>query len=391
MTHTFEPFPLLAYLLPVICCFCYGLMLIFRRESRVKRIMGIMMLMSCFCFTMSLTYDSMMQQDGRVPILNVWHMGSVLMMCPVVGWYLTLLIRPDANFFPSHFLFMVPFFISVIGTILFIRFTPTTPNVYAIKDYWTLLGTYPEAGYRLVLTAAFVAEIIYMFTRTELQLKAHRERIKNDFSYTEKVNLSWIHILVIMTFFCCALNFVYAFTASVHTRTIYNIFFFVVIVSQCVYGGTHSDIYYIPESGTGEKTRYKRPPDAALLLPSGHEKTKISPLIYKKIREGLANLLERQEIYCKPDLRLDDLADMLHTNKTYISQVINESFHTNFYTLINRYRIKKAVTLLKNPQLQIKDIWTQSGFNSQSVFNVMFKKEMEVTPSEWIKKMKNKK
>ncbi len=387
MAQTFEPFPFLAYLLPVICCFCYGLMLIFRHESRVKRIMGIMMLMACFCFAMSLTYDSMMQQDGQVPILNVWHMGSVLMMCPVIGWYLTLLIRPDAKFFPGHFLFMMPFFLSAIGTILFLRFTPTTPNVFTIKDYLALLGDYPEAIYRVVLTAAFVAELIYMFTRAELQLKAHRERIKNDFSYTEKVNLDWVQILVIMTFFCCALNLIYAFTASVHTRTIFNILFFVVIVGQCVYGGTHSDIYYIPEPGNGKKPRYARPPDAALLLPPEQEKTKISPMAHKKIHEGLMNLLEQQEIYSKPDLRLDDLADMLMTNKTYVSLVINESFHTNFYTLINRYRIKKAMTLLESPQTQIKDIWIESGFNSQSVFNAMFKKEMGITPSEWTKKV----
>ncbi len=386
MDNGFELFPLLAYLLPVLCCFCYGLMLIFRRESRVKRIMGIMMLMACLCYAMSLAYDSVMQQDGRVPILNVWHMGSVLMMCPVIGWYLTLLIRPDAKFFPHHFLFMMPFFLSVIGTLLFLRFAPATPNVYTIKDYLALLGDYPEAGYRLVLTVAFVAELVYMFTRTELQLKAHRIRMKNDFSYTEKVDLSWVQILVIMTLFCCALNFVYAFTASVQARTVYNILFFVVIVSQCVYGGTHDDIYYLPEPKGAKKPRYARPPHAALLLPQEQEKVKLSPVIQEKIREGLTDLLERQEIYCKPDLRLDDLAEMLHTNKTYVSLVINESFHTSFYTLINRYRVKKAVDLLEKQQVQVKDIWAQSGFHSQSVFNAVFKKEMQLTPSEWLKK-----
>ncbi len=389
MTSIFESFPLLAYLLPVICCFCYGLMLIFRRESRVKRTMGFMMLMASLCYATSLAYDSMVQQDGLVPILNVWHMGSSLMMCPILIWYLTILIRPDTKFFSRYFLFLIPFFVSIIVSFLFVFFAKPMPDVYTIADYMSLLKTYPETTYRLILTVVFAAELVYLPVGAELQLKAHRKRIKNDFSYTEKVDLNWIHILILLCFICGVLNFVYAFSSSVQTRTVYSIMFFILIVIFCILGGIHPDIYYLSEPEGTKGPRYERPPHAVLFIPPEQEKVKISPLMYEKIYKGLTELLEQQEIYCKPDLRLDDLADILHTNKTYVSLVINESFHTNFYTLINQYRIRKAVTLLENPKLQIKAICIQSGFYSQSVFNTLFKKEMGITPSEWMKKVKN--
>ena len=124
----------------------------------------------------------------------------------------------------------------------------------------------------------------------------------------------------------------------------------------------------------------------ALNMMPAHEQAKISKPLFDKIHEGLAELLERQEIYCKPDLRLDDLAGMLFTNKTYVSLVINEAYQTGFYVLMNRYRVKKAVRLMGDKSMQIKDIWIQSGFNSQSSFNAIFRKEMGMTPLEWKKK-----
>jgi AraC-like DNA-binding protein len=243
---------------------------------------------------------------------------------------------------------------------------------------------YPEAIHRLVLAAVHITMSIYVFTHVELQLKAHRERIKNDFSYHRKVNMNWFQIPVILIILCFALNFVFAFTSSMELRMVYNFIFFVLHAAWCVYVSIQSDVYYIPAS-EGVKPLFEQPAAAALFVPPGSERPKISQIAFDTIREGLNELLEKREIYCQPDLRLDDLAVMLNTNKTYVSLVINESYHTNFYTIINQYRVKKAAQILEEKKMQIKEVWMQSGFNSQTSFNALFRKEMGMTPVEWAK------
>jgi AraC-like DNA-binding protein len=102
-------------------------------------------------------------------------------------------------------------------------------------------------------------------------------------------------------------------------------------------------------------------------------------------------VLEQEKAFCQKDLTVNKLAEQLHTNKSYISQVFNEKLGRNFNAIINEYRIKEAVSLLsdlKKHHLTIEAIATDSGFNSISAFNSAFKKYTGVTPSFFLKAVK---
>jgi AraC-like DNA-binding protein len=63
----------------------------------------------------------------------------------------------------------------------------------------------------------------------------------------------------------------------------------------------------------------------------------------------------------------------------------------NFYEFINNYRIKEAKEILtadSNQEKTISDIFLAVGFNSKSVFNTFFKKNVGLTPSEFRKQLK---
>lgn len=99
--------------------------------------------------------------------------------------------------------------------------------------------------------------------------------------------------------------------------------------------------------------------------------------------EQLEQMMLRDKAYCDPLLSIDKLAEMLDTNRTYLSKVINEQFQTSYSNYINRLRLEEAIRRLSNPQdeTSMKDLAPMIGFNSLSSFYTLFKKRYGITPT----------
>ena len=98
----------------------------------------------------------------------------------------------------------------------------------------------------------------------------------------------------------------------------------------------------------------------------------------------MEKLMKQDKIYTKTKITIDDLATKLNTNRSYLSQIINSHFKTNYKSFINSYRISEARRLLVNPSFEnytIEAIANEVGFGSKSVFNEIFKRETGITPS----------
>jgi YesN/AraC family two-component response regulator len=71
------------------------------------------------------------------------------------------------------------------------------------------------------------------------------------------------------------------------------------------------------------------------------------------------------------DLRITDLVDMLHVNRTYISSFINREYGLNFSGFINKYRIEEYNALKENPaysKISKLELAEMAGFNSYRSF-----------------------
>ena len=100
--------------------------------------------------------------------------------------------------------------------------------------------------------------------------------------------------------------------------------------------------------------------------------------------EKLKKVLRTTEVYTNPNLRLEELANLIGIPGYQLSQVISLGLKTTYYEFINSYRIEKVKQMLKNEEFEdatILDIAFQSGFNSKSSFNTFFKKYTGMTPS----------
>jgi YesN/AraC family two-component response regulator len=97
------------------------------------------------------------------------------------------------------------------------------------------------------------------------------------------------------------------------------------------------------------------------------------------------HLMMDQHVFLQPKLTLDDVAESLRTNKTYVSKMVNNTYNLGFPELINILRVDYAEQyILSHREAKQEEIAQQCGFLSASSFNTIFKKITGMTPKMWI-------
>ncbi len=105
---------------------------------------------------------------------------------------------------------------------------------------------------------------------------------------------------------------------------------------------------------------------------------------FDDLKEKLLDLFEREKIFLNPDIRINEVALRLYTNKTYLSKVIRLKTNKNFCQLVHFYRVREAIRLYAdNPELTISQLGRMVGFNSMTTFNTAFGRNTGYTPAEW--------
>ena len=110
------------------------------------------------------------------------------------------------------------------------------------------------------------------------------------------------------------------------------------------------------------------------------------------IKLALNNALAAEQLFLNESLTLSNLANHVQLTDKKLSTFINQELTTNFYELINQYRLaafKKELILPENQHLTIWGIASECGFNSKTSFNRIFKKQTGLTPSQYQKQLKN--
>lgn len=98
----------------------------------------------------------------------------------------------------------------------------------------------------------------------------------------------------------------------------------------------------------------------------------------------ICRMMDGERLYAEPQLTRERMAELLGTNRTYLTRVIKEKTGMNYLQFINSYRINEAIRILSDKDkvnYPLKQIWSDLGFSSPSTFFKLFQQTVGITPS----------
>jgi AraC-like DNA-binding protein len=223
----------------------------------------------------------------------------------------------------------------------------------------------------IVVDVQFVAYIVMALV---LVARYQRALVQSQ-SSIEKSSLSWLRTLLfgytIINLPYLLKHFIFLFTGTFDESLILvNLFGNLAFVTALVLKGLHhSELFAGLES---PPVKYGRS-----LLPE----TQRAALLAK-----LGELMEREKPFLEPDLTLQDLAGRLAVTPHQLSQILNDGLRQSFYDFVNGYRVRESQhRLAAAPQSgkTVLEVLYETGFNSKSTFNSVFKKHTGMTPTEF--------
>ena len=245
-----------------------------------------------------------------------------------------------------------------------------------------------QALAHLTVKIIFALEIPPVLIAGWRYINTYNLRIENFYSNTENKTLQpvklLLSVLVLASLISAACNFIgrIYFTESIWLVAIPALAFSTLILligyfglyQQFSVGNLEED-----DKATSDSPQSTEPitPEVQQALPTEME------YLAKEIRE----LIDKEKIFLQPNLKINDLATMLNTNRNYIYNAINKEIGMSFSDFVNLRRIQYAVSLIdKNPKTILSDVAYKSGFSSASAFYRNFKSIMGCSPSEYQRK-----
>ena len=295
------------------------------------------------------------------------------------------------------------------------------PFVVLMVVFW--VHPVPLAYHAMHFAAILCAVFIALWALRELP--RFERALKEEYSYAEYINLHWLRG-VILLFFCLLMLWVYDSMASGVRYD--NIFLFnslVMWIAACFCFYRQSVVinavksYFVEPSEDNAETNLdaaENDLDKAMAHLEAAEADQNAPHAHtqpESVAETVAEpqpvaeqpvepepeelklqqeaafaermylLFEKEHVYLNPRLRLSELAMLLGTNRTYLSQYFNQNCESTFYDFVNDYRIHHAKLLLHSTDDTLETIAMNSGFNSLSTFRRAFVQREGMSPIEF--------
>ena len=303
--------------------------------------------------------------------------GIPLLFGPLIYLY-TLVLTSNERSIKKRLVHLAPYLINLLILVPF--FLKKAEEKIQILDYFTATITGGTDGYHTynILLRFSISAIGLFYSLSSIKvLRIYSNKLLDEYSAIEKLKLDWLRN-VLYSFLI--LSVVFILTSFITFRDPYpqfdyNVYYFL-LVSILVYALSYKAL--------------NQPALITLVGKANETKTKLTAGTEDTLghQQHLKSFMVDQKPYLNGELTATKLDEDLNMSRHQLSTLLNEVIGLSFYDFINNYRIeefKERMKLSENNHLTMFGIALDSGFNSKTSFNTIFKKATGQTPSQYKK------
>lgn len=242
-----------------------------------------------------------------------------------------------------------------------------------------------EQVYGFILLAAISFSFIYLIYHLVILIRYQIKssgKLKYFYATIKDKNLYWINILIVGLMIVVILDIAlgaYIASFGVQWIPILNTSALVAL------------IWYFGFYGLGQQEIINNVHEFE--IPKEHDKDEdlCSTSEYLGLKNKLNTLIKEKELYKIEELNLNLLSNYLETTEKKTSYLLNQCMDTNFYELINGFRLEAFKSKIIRGELKEKTMLAlamDSGFKSKASFNRIFKQKNGISPSAYAKNVR---
>ncbi len=376
----------------VIPLFCGLTLLTVKGPSDTKQagihpryLLGIIFTLTGFLFIPNMIQDIYKYNTGISGLLT-FDITVNLFLIPLYFFYFRKLTKPKKlKTWEASLHFLPAFIVFATGVIML---PAQSHNLHELSPLLDIFRTICLVIQVLLLT-------IYVICILKLK-REHVSDLKENYSQVDGIDLRWINHAIPLAILYALIVLITSTVPTMWSHYIFHtssiIFVFYLFIHALNEPYIHYSVQHHQETIVELPTKSIQ--DTVSNTPTSEISQVFPPLPEKylknlkgkreKMKDELVRLFDEKEIYTNGNLTINDVAALLGTNRTYISNVINNEFGFSFYQFVNKYRIQKAsILFIEQPNLQIQEVASLVGFNSLSSFISSFKLNEGITPKQW--------
>jgi AraC-like DNA-binding protein len=296
-------------------------------------------------------------------VFPFWVLQSYLLLPPAVWFFARTTTNPVFVFRRKHLLYFVPAAIDIAvqgSWSLYYRLVGNTIHLLEIKPWFF---------FSQILPIIWMGIVLVMYAQRLIILSKQLKQAAIGFSPVFMIKIYGLFVfLVLLTILWVA--------AVLMDMQVFGLVELILTFFLIALGYTG---YFNPAFFEVPKLAKKRTAETEpSLFPHYNDQHELKRLI---------QAFEQDTLHTRSKLSLEELAGELSLPPRYVSYLINRYHATNFHHFVNSYRVKEVIRKINDPAQQHKTLLAlalESGFNSKSAFNQVFKTHTGRSPSEYL-------